>query len=361
MLVIYAEKGVIPLGRKQTAGRHGVTGASFLRKLMVATLLCCGLISPGFSATSTPKHIKASTPVPADAGAMAFIKGLYAEFNRISNRSIDLKELHTTIGRQMDSFMDYREMACRVLGKEQWNKFSRLQQQEFQHLLSALVRKTYVQRFKPGRKFAISYDDHVRVLSDGRAQIRTTIEYGRANVSAYYSLHSNNAGWSIYDIVVDEVSQVQIYRRSFQRILKKEGWRGLIKRMRISAGLKEDKPFSKKQTEFDKLAAFINNADPGDYIIIVPLRDIDPNGAWKPGAFCAGQKYKATITGRTDINMKASAFLCVTIINVPMKTSKVLNDLKRSFSNKSLCTSIDCKKSKVYTKGKTKSVFKWLG
>jgi len=28
MLVIYAEKGVIPLGRKQTAGRHGVTGVS---------------------------------------------------------------------------------------------------------------------------------------------------------------------------------------------------------------------------------------------------------------------------------------------------------------------------------------------
>ena len=29
MLVIYAEEGVIPLGRKQTAGRHGVKGASF--------------------------------------------------------------------------------------------------------------------------------------------------------------------------------------------------------------------------------------------------------------------------------------------------------------------------------------------
>jgi hypothetical protein len=28
MLVIYAEEGVIPLGRKQTAGRHGVTGVS---------------------------------------------------------------------------------------------------------------------------------------------------------------------------------------------------------------------------------------------------------------------------------------------------------------------------------------------
>tara|TARA_Y100000310_G_scaffold74886_1_gene71132 strand:- start:2017 stop:2913 length:897 start_codon:yes stop_codon:yes gene_type:complete len=292
---------------------------------------------------------------------MAFIKGLYAEFNQISNRSGDLKELHTTIGRQMDSFMDYHEMAVRILGKERWNKLSRLQHQEFQRLLSALVRKTYVQRFRPGRKFAISYDDRVRMLKDGRAQIRTTIEFGRSSVSAYYSMYSNSGGWSIYDIVVDEASQVQIYRRSFQRILKKEGWRGLIKRMRISAGLKEDKPFSKKQTEFDKLAAFINNAGPGDYIIIVPLRDIDPNGAWKPGAFCAGQKYKATITNRTDINMKASAFLCATIISVPMKTSKVLNDLKRSFSNKSLCASIDCKKSKVYTKGKTKSVFKWLG
>ena len=273
---------------------------------------------------------------------------------------MDLKELHATIGRQMDSFMDYREMAVRILGKEQWNKFSKPQHQEFQDLLAALVRKTHVQRFKPGRKFTISYDDHVRMLKDGRAQIRTLIEFGRSSVSAYYSMHFNNAGWSIYDIVVDEVSQVQIYRRGFRRILKKEGWRGLIKRMRISAGLKKDKPFSKKQTEFDKLAAFISNATSGDYIIIVPLRDIDPNGAWKPGVFCAGRKYKATITSRINISMRASAFLCGTIISVPMKISKVLSDLKKSLSNKSLCDCLDCEKSSVYTKGETKSVSKWL-
>jgi len=330
-----------------------------LRKLTAAVFLCCGLIAPANGATTTPKHIKMPSPL-ADKAA-AFIRGLYAEFDRISNRTTDTKELHTAIARQMDTFMDYREMAVRILGKERWSKLSKSQHQEFQHLLSALVHKTYVQRFRPGHKFTISYDEQVRVLKDGRTQVRTTIDFERASVNAYYSMRFNNVGWSIYDIIVDEVSQVQIYRRSFRRILKKEGWKGLMKRMRISAGLKEDKLVSKKQTEFDKLAAFINNADPGDYIIIVPLRDIDPNGAWKPGAFCAGQKYKATIINRTGINMKASAFLCATVISVPMKTSKVLNDLKRSFSNKSLCTSIDCKKSKVYTKGKTKSVFKWLG
>jgi ABC-type transporter MlaC component len=43
--------------------------------------------------------------------------------------------------------------------------------------------------------------------------------------------------WWVYDIVVDDASQLQTYRRSFSKILDKEGWDGLIKRMQRSAGV----------------------------------------------------------------------------------------------------------------------------
>jgi ABC-type transporter MlaC component len=39
----------------------------------------------------------------------------------------------------------------------------------------------------------------------------------------------------VYDIVVDDASQVQTYRKNFKNILDKEGWPGLMTRMKKAA------------------------------------------------------------------------------------------------------------------------------
>jgi len=337
--------------------------------VVASVVLCCGLISTEPGVASTPaRDSVAFTQSPATS-PRTLIEGLYVEFNRISNKSINLKEIHATMKQRLNFFMDYREMSSRILGKVRWDKLFKPQRQEFQSLLSSMVRNGHVKRFKPGRKIAISYDDYVRVLKDGRAQVRTTVEIGKTSADVYYSMHFKNGDWAVYDIVVDEVSQVQTYRKSFRKVLKKEGWKGLIKRMRISTlpatpALEKSRssvmPPAKNRTELDKLSEIIDAAIAGDYVVIVPLREIDPNGVWKPGAFCTGQKYKATIISAVDVDMKASAFTCGTIISVPMKISKVLSGLEKSLSNKSLCTCLDCEKSNVHTKGETKSISAWL-
>ena len=212
-----------------------------LAPTIMTLVLCCGLVGVKPGAFAAPKRAKPTPVQTPKVSPMEFIKGLYAEFNRSSASSSDLKELHATIGRQMETFMDYRKMASRTLAKKRWEKLSKAQRREFQDLLAAMVRKTYVQRFKPKHKIRISYDDQVRLLKDGRAQVRTTIEVGRSSADVYYSMHNKAGRWWVYDIVVDEASQAHIYRRSFGRILKKEGWKGLIRRMRKSAGPSSEK------------------------------------------------------------------------------------------------------------------------
>ena len=46
-----------------------------------------------------------------------------------------------------------------------------------------------------------------------------------------YRMHEEKGAWRIIDIVVDDVSTVENYRSSFNRIVKKEGMDGLISRL----------------------------------------------------------------------------------------------------------------------------------
>ena len=41
----------------------------------------------------------------------------------------------------------------------------------------------------------------------------------------------SGADWRVYDIITDGVSLVKNYRRQFRRIIRDEGWDGLIDRM----------------------------------------------------------------------------------------------------------------------------------
>ena len=167
---------------------------------------------------------------------MDFVKAVYARLLSISGKSVGLTAMHEAIGDEMRTFMDYQEMALRTLGKKRWAGLKDGQRKEFVELLEAMVRRTYVKRFKPGRKISVTYNPKVRISKKGRAQVRTTIHIKRSRAGVDYSMVGTDAGWRVYDIIVDDASQVHVYRRSFSRILKQEGWPGLIKRMKKSAG-----------------------------------------------------------------------------------------------------------------------------
>lgn len=171
----------------------------------------------------------------AKESALAYVKGVYEVMDRTATTSADLDALHKAIGEQMRTFMDYTEMSTRTLGDKQWAGLTPAQRAEFTSLLEAMVQRTYVKRFKPGRAVKITYDPKVRVRKDGRAQVRTTLHVGRTSADVNYSMLPAEGSWKVYDIVVDDASQVHVYRQSFSKILKREGWDGLMKRMRKSA------------------------------------------------------------------------------------------------------------------------------
>jgi len=62
-----------------------------------------------------------------------------------------------------------------------------------------------------------------------------------AGFSAERHLHvlaQHAPGFRVHDIVVDEASQVQTYKQSFKKVLDRDGWDGLIRRMQKAADKK---------------------------------------------------------------------------------------------------------------------------
>ena len=67
---------------------------------------------------------------------------------------------------------------------------------------------------------------------DTEATVRNQyIRSGAKPVSIDYSMRKTDAGWKIYDIVVEGVSLVLTYRSEFDAVVRQEGIDGLIKRM----------------------------------------------------------------------------------------------------------------------------------
>ena len=166
---------------------------------------------------------------------MALIASLSARVDVEAAQKRSLSALHDALSAMIHAHMDYDEMGRRALGDEVWNERSAADRKTFLDLLAAMVERTYVKRFKPGKKVKVEIEDKMSVGKQARVRVRTIVRVDGTRADVAYSLRLVDERWRIYDIVVDEASQLSAYRKSFRKILAEEGWNGLMARMRKSA------------------------------------------------------------------------------------------------------------------------------
>jgi len=137
------------------------------------------------------------------------------------------KELRAMVA----ELVDYTELAKRSL-KKRWDKRTEAEREEFSGLLKALIEKSYLEQVEKQPDFEVSWEEK-RLLDDGaRAAVRTVARSGETAVEIEYRLRRRETGWMAVDIVVDGVSMVRNYRRSFRKVIKKDGWQALIDKMK---------------------------------------------------------------------------------------------------------------------------------
>ena len=129
----------------------------------------------------------------------------------------------------LQQLFDFEEMSRRSLGANARRHKDRLE--EFTPLFIDFLEHAYMGILEVNGDAKIQY---VRELSDGdyvQINTKTRLKDG-SEYRVDYKLLFNQAGWRVYDVVVEGISLINNYRSQFDRILNKSSFDQLLKDLR---------------------------------------------------------------------------------------------------------------------------------
>lgn len=137
------------------------------------------------------------------------------------------------VSAMFDELLDYQALAEASLGSE-WAARTDAEKAEFSGLLKQLVRKSYERNLKKTIDFNIEY---MAEAKKGDAIVVKTRAVSKKDarsepVEIAYVMTEKNGAWRVKDIITDDVSLVSSYRSQFTKIVKKDGFPTLIKKMK---------------------------------------------------------------------------------------------------------------------------------
>ncbi|MCC6646722.1 MAG: ABC transporter substrate-binding protein [Polyangiaceae bacterium] len=143
------------------------------------------------------------------------------------------KERDQKVAAIMGQMFDFDAMGKASLGKE-WAGLSDAQRTEFLGLLKQLVQRSIERNVRA----TMNYD--LQLIGEEGADSGTLVKTKATNkkngreepVAIDYLLHEADGGWRVKDVVTEGSSMVGNYKSQFVRIIKKDGFDALTKKMK---------------------------------------------------------------------------------------------------------------------------------
>ncbi len=132
----------------------------------------------------------------------------------------------------VDPVMEFDGLSARAL-KSHWPSLKDQQKAEFVSLFRELVFRSYLKRVRSANEdYTIVYEGQEQT-GPGKASVTAIAKTKKVEIELVFHLESRPGGkWIAGDIVIDEVSITGNYREQFNKIIKKDGFAGLLKKMR---------------------------------------------------------------------------------------------------------------------------------
>jgi ABC-type transporter MlaC component len=193
----------------------------------------------GQSGTGSPddKDVPAGKPPPGSS-PMAELKKSNDQLDKLlkkkyPNWSPEADAQKADVRKLVGGFLDYRELARRALGKH-WDTLKPAQRQDFVTTLRDLVERSYLKQVRGDPNYNIKYLKEEK--TDGEASVEavlTTMTRGKkVSVALVYKVIYKDGRWLVYDVITDEQSMLENYRAEFNKIINKDGFDALLKRMK---------------------------------------------------------------------------------------------------------------------------------
>jgi phospholipid transport system substrate-binding protein len=195
---------------------------------------------------SSDKAAAKADPPPAGSSPMAELKKSNEKLDKIlqKNRpdwSPESELQRAEVRKLVGSFLDYGELARRALGKH-WEGINPKQREDFVDTLRELVERSYLRQVHGNANYNIKYDKETKQDNEATVTgVLNTVARGKkVKIALEYKMLWKGDHWVVYDVVTDEQSMLENYRAEFNKIINKEGFDALVKRMKKKRDEKEE-------------------------------------------------------------------------------------------------------------------------
>ena len=177
----------------------------------------------------------------ADASPMDSVRGsVDSILTLLQNKELDQATRRKEMRKVINGRFDFRAMSQRTLATN-WKKASKEQQQEFVQLFAQLIENTYIGRVEAYTDEKVDYPGEK--VKGKKAVVETLILTASADIPINYKVYQKKNGeWWVYDVIIEGISLISNYRSSYQEIVKKEGFDGLIAKMKNKIKELESQP-----------------------------------------------------------------------------------------------------------------------
>jgi phospholipid transport system substrate-binding protein len=177
-------------------------------------------------------------PPPASASPLAELKRSNAQLDKVlqknrPNWSPEAELQRAEVRKLVGSFLDYGELGRRALARH-WDGLTPRQREEFVSTLRELVERSYLKQVHGSPNYNIKYEKEAKNGSEATvdATLHTISRGKKVEIALEYKTLWRDGHWVVYDVVTDEQSMLENYRAEFNKIINKDGFDALLKKMK---------------------------------------------------------------------------------------------------------------------------------
>jgi phospholipid transport system substrate-binding protein len=182
-----------------------------------------------------PKESSGPATPPADSSPKAELKKSNDQLKKVLQKQpAEKRDGHNSeVRKVVGQFLDFEELSKRALAKH-WDTLTPKQRTDFVGTLRDLVESNYIKQIHGQPDYDLKFEKETKEGSEATvtATLVTTSKGKKVNVALEYKMVWKNGHWVVYDVVTDEQSLLENYRAEFNKIINKDGFDALLKRMR---------------------------------------------------------------------------------------------------------------------------------
>lgn len=201
--------------------------------LSVTTLCVMVIAHIGLDQRSALAESKTPTAKSQSVSATDFLRGRVAEVLKLAAIPVPKPQLKAKVDAQLlaiiKPMMNFSAMSEASLGKH-WPARSKAERARFVSLFEELVFHSYIKKIRSADSgHRLEYEDETSTARG--ATVEAVAITSQQEIELRFVLQRQNELYVAEDVVIDEVSLVQNYREQFNKIITKDGFEALLKKM----------------------------------------------------------------------------------------------------------------------------------